>query len=261
MFIDSHCHLHFIDYDKLNLSEEQVIENALKNDVKHMMCVSTNFNQLPQLIEIKKRYPSIVNISAGLHPNEVLENQKEFSVEDILKVIEDLQISAIGETGLDYYRDTCDRDLQKMRFLAHINAAKISKKPLIIHVRDSKDEVINILQKEKSSDLKGVVHCFTDDLATAKKYLNLGYYLSFSGVVTFPNAKELRSVLKNIPLERILIETDAPYLAPKPIRGKINLPEYVRFVAKEIAKEMNVHIEDVAKVTTQNYIDLFGIDE
>ena len=196
-----------------------------------------------------------VSIAIGFHPNE--EPERRITENQIIKLIESTEIKGIGETGLDYYRNVGDLTWQRERFIAHINAAKECKKPLIIHSRDAADHIIKILEQEKAGEVGGVIHCFTEDLDTAKKCIDLGFYISFSGIITFPKAIELQKVVKNIPLDKILIETDAPYLAPSPVRGKINQPAYVKYVAEGIAKLKDLDLEEVAKVTTSNYYRLF----
>jgi TatD DNase family protein len=255
-FVDSHCHLHLIDYDRLKSDMATVVEAARTKNVAHMLCVATDFAEHQQLCDISERFDS-VSISTGLHPNESMtvtpNRDMLFALANHPKVI------AIGETGLDYYRDPTHQyqSVQKEWFVAHIEVAKKLNKPLIVHTRMAKADTISVLKKENAADAGAVLHCFTEDWEMAKQALDLGLYISFSGIVTFKNADELREVVKKTPIERLLIETDAPFLAPVPFRGKINQPAYVTEVAAAIAMLKDMSIESVAKHTTANFQMLF----
>lgn len=255
MFIDSHCHLHMINCVELNCQLQDVLALAKTYQVDHMLCVGTTLEDIPEMQKIANAYPE-VSMSIGLHPNETID--KEPTVEELLTFAALPKVVAIGETGLDYYRSTGELDWQKNRFRTHIQAALASKKPLIIHTRQAPQDTINILKEEKAENIAGVIHCFTEDWETAKKAMDLNFLISFSGIVTFKNAGNLQEVAKKIPLDRLLIETDAPFLAPVPHRGKTNQPAYVKYVAEFLANLRGETIETLAANTTANYHRVFG---
>lgn len=256
MYVDSHCHLQLMDYAKLGMDMDMVVQQAVENKVFNMLCVATDMEQLADLYHIAKKYIN-VKISIGLHPNE--DAIHEPTVEDYLAAAKDSAVIAIGETGLDYYRVGEDIAKQQLRFRNQIQAAKESHKPLIVHTRNAKEDTLAILREENAATVGGVLHCFTEDLDMAMRAIDLNFYISFSGIVTFKNAKQVQEVALNIPLERMLIETDAPYLAPDPYRGQMNVPANVRYVAEYIAKLRNLELEEVAQQTTQNYLRLFAL--
>lgn len=192
----------------------------------------------------------------GAHPN--AQGEPELDVETLAGLADDPEVVAIGETGLDYYRSEGDLEWQRRRFRRHIRAAKAIGKPLIIHSREARGETVKILAEEKAETVGGVMHCFVDDLNTAQQAMDLNFYISFSGIVTFKNAPELREVARQVPLERLLVETDAPFLAPAPHRGKQNEPAYVRFVAEKIAELHQLELAQVATAVCRNYAALFG---
>ena len=225
--VDSHCHIPL-------LKETASVEEILSEAKKHQM----------------------ISASVGVHPNAELKNT--LTVEEINEIACDKEVVAIGETGLDYFRSNGDLAWQRERFRTHIQAAKELKKPLIIHSREAKLDVIKILKEEKAHEVGGVMHCFVDDLETAKAAIDLGFLISFSGIVTFKNAKPLQEVARQISLKNMLIETDSPYLAPTPHRGKTNQPAYVRYVAEFLAELKEESLEDVALNTTKNYEDKFN---
>ncbi len=254
MLIDSHCHLHLLDYPALGETLDQVMIRAEQEGVQHFLCVGTTLADQPALLAIAEQYPA-VSLSVGLHPNEKVE--REPTVQELISLAEHPKVIAIGETGLDYFRTEDSHSGQIDRFVAHITAAKACRKPLIIHTRQARKDTIEVLQRERASDVRGVLHCFTEDWETAKEAMDLDFYISFSGIITFKNATELQAVAKKVPLDRILIETDAPYLAPVPYRGKINQPAYVKMVAAELAKLKGLSFEEVASQTTRNFYSLF----
>jgi len=251
---DSHCHLHMLEWDKLETNLEGVIEAAEQNGIQHMLCVGTLIEDLSTILEITNRYPHIY-ASVGLHPNEATEREPE--AKEIAALASAAKVVAIGETGLDYYRSEGDLKWQQDRFRTHIEAARMSQKPLIIHTRQARQDTIQILKECRASEIGGVFHCFTEDWETAKQALDLGFYISFSGIITFKNAHEIQEVAKKLPLSSILIETDCPYLAPVPHRGKTNQPSYVKYVAEYLAHLKNLPLEEVAHQTTQNFEKLF----
>lgn len=256
MLVDSHCHLHMIDYDELDFELKDVLALAKTYEVQHMLCVGTDLNDIPAMQDIVNTYAE-VSMSIGLHPNDAVD--KEPTVDDLLSLAALPKVVAIGETGLDYYRSTGDLSWQHNRFRTHIQAAKTAKKPLIIHTRQAAEDTIAILKEENAQEVAGVIHCFTEDWETAKKAMDLNFMISFSGIVTFKNAVDLQAVAKEIPLDRLLIETDAPFLAPVPHRGKINQPAYVKYVAEFLAQLRGECLETLAEATTANYYRVFGM--
>lgn len=256
MFADSHCHLQLMDYKKLGLNMDQTVQNALDNQVNYLLCVATHLDQTAELQTIADKYAP-VNVSIGLHPNEAIAHEP--TLEDYLAAQAHPKVIAIGETGLDYYRTDEDPKLQQNRFRVQIRAAKQSGKPLIVHTRKAKQDTLDILRDENAETVGGVLHCFTEDLDMAQQALELNFYISFSGIVSFNNAKDIQNVALNLPLDRILIETDSPYLAPEPVRGHLNQPANVRFVAEYLAKLKGLDVQTVAEQTTKNYKKLFGL--
>jgi TatD DNase family protein len=254
---DSHCHLHMLDLGELGGDLSLVMDACHQNEVKHLLCVGTTLDDISDILQIAKQYPEQVNAALGLHPNET--TGKEPDVEQLLSLASDPKIIAIGETGLDYYRNEGDPSVQQQRFRTHIQAALITKKPLIIHTRNARKDTLNILKEENAREVRGVFHCFTEDWHTAAQAMDLGFYISFSGIVTFKNARELQEVAAQVPLDRMLIETDAPYLAPVPHRGKMNQPSFVKHVAEFIAQYRKSDLETIADSTTRNYKELFKL--
>jgi len=249
MFFDSHAHLQLIDYDRLGQSMDDVVLHAKQSGVSKFMCVATKFSQYDELLKIKNLYPN-VSLSIGLHPNE--SPDQICSVEEIVALGKNKHIVAIGETGLDYYRTKPNETWQRERFISHIRAAKQLKKPLIIHTRDSMDDTLDILKSEEADTVSGIMHCFSGNLEQAKRAIELNFMISFSGIVTFKNARDLQEIAKALPLEHILIETDCPYLAPVPMRGKINQPAYVRHVGEFLAELKNIKLETFKEITFEN---------
>lgn len=256
MLIDSHCHLDCIDLNKYNNDFSQLLQAARNNDVGHFLCVSIELEPYQNLVNLAEQYENI-SISVGIHPNS--EASPEPSVERLVALAQHPKCIAIGETGLDYYRSQGDLTWQQDRFRNHIRAAKQSKKPLIIHTRDAAADTLDIMQQERASDIAGVMHCFTETWDVAKKALDMGFYISFSGILTFKNATQIQDVAKKVPLDRILIETDSPYLAPMPHRGTQNEPAYVKYVAMALAELRQLSYEEIAKTTTDNFSQLFNI--
>ena len=249
--VDSHCHIPLIEMDG---GPDSVIRAAQAAGVGHMLCVSIDLVSFPEIKQLADSYLCI-SASAGVHPNSAREI--ELSEQNLLELADDPSVVAIGETGLDYFRSQGDLDWQRQRFRIHIRAAREINKPLIIHSREARGDVIKILAEEGAETVGGVMHCFVDDLDTAKQAIDLNFYISFSGIVTFRNAQALQDVARQVPLDRILVETDSPYLAPVPYRGKQNQPAYVRFVAEKIAELQQVELSEIISITTQNYNNLF----
>lgn len=264
MYVDSHCHLHFIDFNKLGISLSDVVQNAYENQVSDLLCVATHSDQHTELLKINQQFPS-VKISFGFHPEHADQDLSGFNIENWFSLASDKAVIGIGETGLDYYHiNNHDNKkqliiTQQKLFIKQIYIAKTINKPLIVHTRMAREDTINILSKEQAYVASGVMHCFTEDWFMAKQALDLGFYISFSGIITFNNAQDLREVVKKVPLDRILIETDCPFLAPVPFRGKINQPSYVRYVAEKIATIKNISVQEVGESTSFNYKKLFKI--
>ena len=251
--IDSHCYIDRVDLDAFGGSIESMLDHARNLSVDKFLCVCIDLEHFDDVHTLSKSYPNIY-CSVGVHPTET--NCKDPSIEELLEYAKSNRVIAIGETGLDYFHVRKDEaDWQRDRFRRHIAASNQSGKPMIIHMRDSKEDTIEILSREKAE--KGVMHCFAEDLETAEAAIDLGFYISFSGILTFKSAQDLREVAKQIPTERILIETDSPYLTPVPYRGKPNSPAYTYYVAEKLAEIRNTTIGEIAKVTTQNFNQLF----
>ncbi len=249
--VDSHCHINF---DPLGQEIDQVIQRAHDSGVNRMLCVSVNMEDYPQVLDIARRYENVF-ASVGVHPNE--QEGREPTVDELVELAGDSHVVAIGETGLDYFRTEKKSEWQINRFKRHIAAAKLSEKPLIIHTRDSAEDTLDILEEEGAGDAGGVMHCFVEDWDIAKRSIELGFYISFSGIVTFNSAKALQEVAKQVPLDKMLVETDSPYLAPVPHRGKTNEPGFTRHVADFIAELRGIPLEQLAQATTENFFRLF----
>src|SRR5229473_685372 len=249
--VDSHCHINF---SPLGEQLPQVLQNAKNNSVEYMLCVSVNLEDFPQVHALAGNFPHIF-ASVGVHPNE--RDGQDPAVEELVRLASDSQVIAIGETGLDYYRSEGDLSWQRERFRRHIRAAKECAKPLLSHMRDAAHDTLQILRDERADEVGGVMHCFSETWETAQQALALNFYISFSGIVTFKNAEALRAVATKVPADRLLIETDSPYLAPVPYRGKTNEPAYVRYVAECLANLRQVPLEIIAAGTTNNFFTLF----
>ena len=253
--IDSHCHLDRLDLTPYDNKLSNALTYANEVGVGHMLCVSINMENFKAVISTAHEY-DFVSASVGVHPNE--SEGHDPSADELITMADDNNIVAIGETGLDYFRSEGDLTWQQDRFRRHITASKETKKPLIIHMRDATEDTLRILKEEKADEVGGVMHCFVEDWEVAQKALDLNFMISFSGIVTFKNAKDLQLVAKNVPQDKMLVETDSPYLAPVPFRGKSNQPAYVVHVAEKIAELRDISVEDVADITTKNYFILFG---
>jgi TatD DNase family protein len=253
--VDSHCHLDRLDLEPFGNSFNQLVEDTVEAGVEHMLCVCIDIESYPSMSSLVESYPTI-SISVGVHPND--KGRHEPEPEELIALANHPKNLAIGETGLDYFRSEGDLEWQRDRFRRHIRAAKSCSKPLIIHTRNAREDTIRIMQEEGAGDCGGVMHCFTEDWDMAKKALDMGFYLSFSGIITFNSAEDLRGVVKKVPQDRLLIETDAPYLAPVPKRGKPNYPSYVRYVAECVAKTRGVPVEEITMATKDNFKQLFN---
>ncbi len=253
MFIDSHCHL---DFPELAKDLQEVLHKMQENQVTHALCVSVNLPDFPRIRALVESHQNLF-ASVGVHPD--YEDQLEPQAEQLAELADHPKVIAIGETGLDYYRLQGDLEWQRERFRQHIRAARKVNKPLIIHTRSAAADTLQIMQEEGAAEVGGVMHCFTESWEVAQQAIAMNFYISFSGIVTFKNAVALKEVAKNVRLDRMLIETDSPYLAPVPFRGKLNQPAFVRYVAEEIARLRAVSVEDIAAATTSNFFNLFKI--
>ncbi|KAF3981007.1 MAG: TatD family hydrolase [Methylococcales symbiont of Hymedesmia sp. n. MRB-2018] len=258
MFIDSHCHLDRIDLIPYQNNFDLFMQEVKRCEIEHMLCISIDLEAYPAMVDLVKNYPSI-SLSVGVHPNE--SEGKNPSVDDLLKLGKNPKVIAIGETGLDYFRSEGDLEWQHQRFHNHIEVAKLLNKPLIIHTREAGQDSLDVLKEQGADQVGGIIHCFTEDWAYAKKALDLGFYISFSGIVTFKNAQEIKDVAKKVPADRFLIETDSPYLAPVPYRGKPNYPLYISHVAEHIAELRNTTVEEIARFSTENFQTLFKLNK
>ncbi len=259
MLVDSHCHLDCIDLSKFDNNLDALIQQAHNAGVEHMLCVSINLGQYPKMLEKVRGYPNI-SVSAGMHP--MADQGETFSVDYLTELATDDKVVAIGETGLDYYYNEGDLNQQReqqQRFRAHIQVANKLNKPIIVHTRDAGDDTLTILSEEKADLCGGVIHCFTETQAFANQVLEMDLMISFSGIITFKNADVLRSIAKTIPDDHLLIETDSPYLAPMPHRGKQNQPAYVQYVAETLAKIRNTSVEHIAEISRNNFYRLFNL--
>jgi TatD DNase family protein len=253
MFIDSHCHLNF---PELSTNIEYYLNEMQNNKVKYALCVGTRLDNLDPIVAIATRHDHIF-ASVGVHPDERMENLV-LTADDLLKYTNNPKVIAIGETGLDYYRTQGeDMTWQQQRFILHIEVAKSVNLPLIIHTREAIDDTINLLQENDAMSCGAVMHCFTENLHQAKRCLDLGFYISISGIVTFKNAATVQEMAKYVPLDRLLIETDAPFLAPMPFRGKTNHPALVKYTAQYLADLKNISVEQLAQITSTNFFKLF----
>ena len=258
MLVDSHCHLDRVDLTPYHGDFAGLIEACREAGVAHMLCVSIDLESYPAMLALVEDYPE-VSVSVGVHPNDF--DRREPGIEELVALAGHPKNVAIGETGLDYFHGKGDLDWQRERFRIHIRAARQANKPLIIHTRDARDDTIAIMREEQARDVGGVMHCFTESWEMAKAALDLDFYISFSGIVTFKNAAALRDVAARVPDERILIETDSPYLAPVPFRGKPNEPRYVGKVAEAVAAVRGVSAEVVARQSCENFYRLFSTAE
>lgn len=252
--VDSHCHVNFSDFEN-DLSH--VLSRADSNGVEYLLCVCVDLTDAPQIICLTEQLSKIFG-TVGVHPNTEYLIAKEPSVDDLQDVARHPKIVAIGETGLDYFRNENGADWQKDRFRAHIQAARASELPLIVHTRNARADTIEILKEQNADQCGGVMHCFTEDWDTAKSALNLGFYISISGIVTFKNAELVQEVARKVPLDRLLVETDSPYLAPVPHRDARNEPGFVLHTARALAEIRGEDFSELAEATTTNFFSLFS---
>ena len=263
MWVDSHCHINFPDFAKMEGGVDGVVERARLNRVGHMVNISTHTQRLPESIALTDSYSNVFS-SVGVHPHNVLDaGEDHITANDLIAFAQHPKIIAIGESGLDYHYDFAPKNVQHDKFREHIIAAAKARLPLIIHAREADDDIIKILQEmreqpEIRDNLNGVMHCFSSTAQLAEFALEIGFYISFSGVLTFKNAVNLQEIAKNVPLNRLLVETDAPYLAPIPYRGKTNEPAYVTHTGRFLAGLHTVDEHVMAQTTTDNFFRLFS---
>lgn len=254
MLVDSHCHLDRVDLTPYQGDFAGLLKSAEESGVSHMLCVSIDLESYPQMLSLVEPYRQ-VSVSVGVHPCD--QDRREPSVQELVELATHPRNVAIGETGLDYFRAEGDLAWQRERFRTHIRAAREAHKPLIIHTREARQDTIDILREEQAAEVGGVMHCFTETWEMARDALDLGFYISFSGIVTFRNAEDLREVARKVPLDRLLIETDSPYLAPVPHRGKPNEPRHVFHVADTVAGLRGISVDRLSQQTSDNFFALF----
>lgn len=252
MLVDSHCHL---DFPELQADLAGVMSRMRDNGVTHALTISTTLETFPAVRAVAHAQPNVW-CSAGVHPDEQRDG-REAGEDELVAMASDDRVVAVGETGLDYFRVEGDTEWQRDRFRRHIRAARRVGKPLVIHTRNAAEDTLRLLREEGAGEVGGVMHCFTETWDVAEAAIALGFHISFSGIVTFKNAVALKDVAQRVPLERMLVETDSPYLAPVPHRGKTNQPAFVKHVAEEVARLRGISVEEVARATTANFFALF----
>lgn len=255
MFVDTHCHLTLLDLTPYDGNLDLALAQAREAGVSKFMSISVDLDDHIELAKIAARHAD-VGYSVGVHPCEDPATMARATTDYLIELAQPEQVWAIGETGLDYFHSTDFIAEQKQCFARHIHASQAVKKPVVVHTRSAKHDTVDIIRAEKSTH--GILHCFTEDWETAKAVLDCGYYVSFSGIVSFKNAQDLRDVAKQVPLDRVLIETDSPYLAPMPYRGKSNEPKYVPYVAKALSDVYDKSVEEIAFITMQNFENLLN---
>ncbi|MDD5268888.1 MAG: TatD family hydrolase [Methylococcales bacterium] len=254
MLIDSHCHLDRIDLKPYQNDFACFMHEAEVSQIEHLLCIAIDLESYPAMLDLVAGFQQI-SVTVGVHPN--VQDCKDPTVDELVVLGKPDNVIGIGETGLDYFRSEGDLSWQHQRFRNHISAAKKLKKPLIIHTREAKNDTLRILKEEGAEEVGGVIHCFTEDWEFAQKALDINFYISFSGIVTFKNATAIKEAAKKVPADRFLIETDSPYLAPVPFRGRPNYPTYVRYVAEQIAELRGAPVNKIAELSTKNFYDLF----
>lgn len=258
MLVDSHCHLDRLEFgdsqDNYDQQLAAVIDAALARDIQQLLCVGISVSNCEAVVNMAERFPQVVS-SVGVHPLDVKEGLATEA--DLLEWSKHPKVVALGESGLDYYYTQDEKEIQQESFIIHLKAATRANLPVIVHTRDAREDTLALIKQYGCEESAGVLHCFTENWEMAEKAIAMNYMISISGIVTFKNAHELKEVVKRIPLDRLLVETDSPYLAPVPHRGKPNEPKYVREVAEYVAELKQVSFEELAEVTTNNFYRLF----
>ncbi|WP_168402851.1 metal-dependent hydrolase [Erwinia amylovora] len=253
--VDSHCHLDGLNYETLHRDVSDVLAKAAARDVKFMLAVATTLPGYKAMVELIGERPNVA-YSCGVHP---LNQEEGYDFSELRQLAADPRVVAMGETGLDYFYQKATMARQQASFREHIRIGRELNKPVIVHTREARDDTLAILREEQAESCSGVLHCFTEDRQTAEKLLDMGFYISFSGIATFRNAEQIREAARYVPLDRMLVETDSPYLAPVPHRGKENQPAYTRDVAEYMAVVKGVTIAQMAQATTENFSRLFHV--
>jgi len=251
MLVDSHCHLNFPELTENLL---KVLELMHSNEVACAACIGVNLEDLPRILSLAEAH-SHLWATVGVHPE--VTDGREPTITELVELAQHPKVIAIGETGLDYYWQKDQPEWQRERFRTHIRAAIEAKKPLVIHNREATADILRLMREEGAERVGGILHCFTETWEVAESVLEMGFHIAISGIVTFKNALTIKDVARRVPLDRLLIETDSPYLAPVPYRGKLNQPAYVKHVAEEIARLRDISFDDVARATTDNFFHLF----
>ncbi len=256
MLVDSHCHLDRIDLAPYQGDLSAALAAAAARGVTRMLCISIDRNNVEAVRAIARQHPNVY-ASVGVHPLDIKDAQE--SVDSLCQLADGPEVIAIGETGLDYFYSRDNSIAQQHSFRTHLRAAAQLRKPVIVHSRDAREDTLALIREAGDSELGGVLHCFTESWEMARQALDLNYYISFSGIITFKNAEDLRAVVKQVPLDRLLVETDSPYLAPIPFRGKPNEPKYTREVAECVAAIKGLSLEEIAEITSANFDRLFSL--
>lgn len=255
MLIDSHCHLDRLNYSELHRDPQDVLEKAFKADVCHMLCVSISLDGYEDMRQ-KLANKACVSFSCGVHPLHAHESQ--IDSQRLKELASEEGVVAIGETGLDYHYSPETREIQQQSFIEHLKVSRLLKKPVIIHTREARDDTLQLLHDYCDHHVAGVLHCFSEDYEMAMEAIEMGFYISASGIISFKSAKSLHETFRRLPLDRLLVETDSPYLAPAPYRGQENQPAFTRRVAECLAELRGISLDEIAKATTENFQRLFG---
>jgi TatD DNase family protein len=255
MLVDSHCHLNMLDLAPFDGEMDALMQAAKDNGVGDMLCISVDKAHIDEVLAIAERYPHVF-ATVGIHPSEAV--NYEMPTDEIISLADHHKVVGVGETGLDYYYNETGLDVQRASFARHIDAANALSLPIVVHTRSAKEDTLDIMRAQKAHECGGVMHCFTESWDMAKAALDMGFYISFSGIVTFKNATNVQEVAAKVPMDRLLVETDAPYLTPVPFRGKPNGPQNVRFVAEKIAQIKDLPYDSVVEQTTHNFNTLFS---
>lgn len=254
-FVDSHCHLNLLDLDAWDGDFERMMTATLEAGVTHILCIATELETFPEVLALADTWPR-VHATVGVHP--LYKDSREPSQAELVELAAHPRVVAIGETGLDYFYAADNADWQRERFRVHVRAARQTGLPLVIHTRKAREDTLRIIEEEGQGEVTGVLHCYTENRTMAERALELGFYISVSGIATFRNASNVRKVIRKLPLERLLIETDAPWLAPVPHRGKPNEPRFVPHVAETVAELKETSVDQVARITRNNFFALFS---